>query len=94
MAYKAIDIVKPTGIYYACRLKVQEARMSPVETAEFRTTAVMLRADQIVAIDKVKARMQQAAPGRVVSRSDVIRKALDTALPILSERAGQAEASV
>jgi hypothetical protein len=61
--------------------------MPPVETAEFRTTAVMLRPEQIVMVDEVKAVMQRATPERSVSRSDVIRKALEIALPLMAQGA-------
>lgn len=53
--------------------------MSPIETAELRATTVMLRPDQIGKVDEIKAR-QQSGSAVSVSRSDVIRDALDRGL--------------
>lgn len=61
--------------------------MSPVETLEskkagtdVKTTALMLRPDQIVLIDEVKAAAQRQNPDRSISRSEVVRDALDRSL--------------
>ena len=58
--------------------------MSPVETAELRTTTAMLRPDQIAKADELKARLQR---GKVesVSRSDIYRDALDRGLKLIEK---------
>lgn len=66
-----------------------EVWMSPVETAELRTTTAMLRPDQIAKADELKARLQT---GRVqsVSRSDIYRDALDRGFRAIEEELDEA----
>lgn len=64
--------------------------MSPVKN--LKLTSVTLRPDQVVAVDDVKARLQKVTPGESVSRSDVIRDAIDEGLPIVEAEIARREA--
>lgn len=66
--------------------------MAVVESPDLRQTTLTLRSEQIVTIDRLKALLQEANPGRIVYRSDVVRLALDRGLPQLkaSLEAGEA----
>jgi hypothetical protein len=59
-----------------------------------KLTSVTFRPEQIVAVDDVKARLQKVTPDESVSRSDVIRDAVDKGLPLVEKEVSEREADL
>lgn len=62
----------------------------PAKNLKLRS--IGFRPDQIVEIDDVKARLQKVTPDEAISRSDVVRNAVDKGLPLVREEISEREA--